>query len=275
MSEVRIVSENNHNLPQKLIDLADKWVREGKQYFGKAGISLQNQLNDPQYKNMGVEINSDIIKIGIEGEKKISKLIRHWLLDHPDCLLIDSLSLPVEKREIEAEEGHLDLGDTDHLIICRNNLIIIDAKNWKSKASYSVNEDGVVLRGKKEFRGGNVRIRQAKFLFEKFYQGYNIDAIESFICVADTSTKKKPKFGEQEEEMCSPFIVRDLNWWRAGFKLVNEESLIYFLNKFYDDLNSDDKFVRVELLAKALTGLNREYNVVKEKWPQLHNKFKL
>lgn len=272
--EVKIITENNNNLPPKLIKLAEKWIKEGKQYFGKAGISLQNQLLDPKYQDSGYEINPDIVRLGIEGEKKISGILRHWLLTHPDCLLVDSLSLPTDKREISEEEGHIDLGDTDHLIICRNHLIIIDSKNWKSSSVYSVQENGVVFRGNKPFKGGGVRIRQAKGLFEKFYSNYNIDSVEAFICVADT-TPKKPKFKSEEVEECKPLIIRNLNWWKAPYKLCNEETIIHFLNKFYDELEGDEKFIRVELLAKTLTGLNIEYNPIKEKWPQLHNKFQL
>ena len=172
--------------------------------------------------------------------------------------MIDSISLPIEEKmepEVDGEEGQLDLGDTDHLLIIGSTLVIIDSKNWKSKASYKFNDDGSILRSGKEFPGNRPRINQAKYLWEKYYSNTTIADIEAFVCIsADGNT----------------FIQRDRNWWKFGYKLVNQETLIYFLDKLYAQI-SDKGYVRPELVAKALKGLTKPYNKYKEKFGNVYN----
>lgn len=268
--EVKIDTSNPNNIPDKLFNLTEKLLRSDKRYFGKAGVSLKNQLTDPKYKEDGYEINSEIVQLGIEGEKKISNILRHWLLEHPDIVQVDSLSFPIEKKDVAEDEGCIEsLGDTDIVLLFGNDIIVIDAKYWKTSTTYTVSENGAVLRGKKPFKGGGVRAIQARELFRKFYKDYGINNIEYFICIANP--KEPLKNGPSDK----PFIIRDLNWWKyAGpaYKLVNEKSLLYFLDKYYEESQEKGK-IRVDLLAKTLTGLNIEYDPVKEKWPQLHEKF--
>ena len=81
-----------------------------RHYFGIAAASLQNQLDDPKYKQFNPNIK--LISAGIDGEKKTSQILREWIADKPDCILIDSISLPIEEKmepEIDGEEGQLDL----------------------------------------------------------------------------------------------------------------------------------------------------------------------
>lgn len=240
---------------EKFLETTEKFLKEkNRRYYGIAAASLKNQLDDPKYAEY--KPNSKIINIGISGEKTTSKILREWIADKEDCVLVDSISLPLEKMtpEVDGEEGQLDLGDTDHLLIIGNTLVIIDSKNWKAKTSYSVSPDTGVLRGKKSFPGSRPRINQAKYLWEKYYKECNIDSVEAFVCISDPDT----------------FILRDRDWWRVGYKLVNQTTLIYFLDKLYEQIN-DKGFVRSELVAMALKGLVRPYDKYKEKFGAVYN----
>lgn len=268
LEDIKIIKGNQYDqLPKKLTALIERWLKEGKRYFGKAGVSLKNQLNDPKYKDF--EIDRKLVSLGIEGEEKTSRILRQWIMDKPNVVLIDSISLPDESREVLEEEGGLDLGDTDHVLVIGDRIVIIDSKNWKSRASYKVNPDGSILRNKKAFPGNKPRMNQCKYLWSNYFKEYELSEIEAYICIADTSKKEK-----KPDEPASPFILRDRDFWMTGFKLVNQETLVYFLDRSYDRLYDEEKdFIRVDLIAKIMTGLTQEYNVVKEKWPEMYKAF--
>lgn len=250
---VEILISETGGLNQKLLDKTKEFLSEkGRRYFGIAGTSLKNQLDDPKYESFN--INSKLVNAGISGEIKTSKILREWMKDKPEVVLIDSISLPINNFEPEedGEEGQLDLGDTDHLLIIGNHLIIIDSKNWKAKTKYSINDNHEILRGGKTFSGSKPRINQAKYLWEKYYEDFYDVNFSTYVSISSPD----------------PFIERARVWWQVGYKLVNQETLIYFLDKFYNEnLEDNDKnFIRVELVAKALTGLVKPYDKFKEKF---------
>lgn len=255
-----IQKEQSDKVNEKLLKVTEKFLKDdNRRYFGIAAASLQNQLDDPKYKEFNP--NPTIINIGIAGEKKTSQVLREWIADKPECVLIDSISLPISNLEPEDEEGQLDLGDTDHLLIIGDSLIIIDSKNWKAKTSYSITEDGAILRGKKNFKGNRPRIRQCRELWLKYYKDFHLDNVYTFVCVSNPDSN----------------IIRDKNWWRVPFKLVNQETLIYFLDKLYNERiyrekPNEEKYIRVELVALALTGLTKPYNKYKAKFKTIYNK---
>ena len=250
----RLKREPTVEVTVSLLDVTEKFLKEGRRYFGKAAVGLQNQLDDPKYKEF--KINSKLVNAGITGEKKTSEILREWIYDKDDCVLIDSISLPINtmEPEVDGEDGQLDLGDTDHLLIIADTLVLVDSKNWKTRASYKVQEDGSVLRTNKEFPGNRPRARQCEYLWKKFYAGFDYSSIENYICISSKD----------------PFIVRDRNWWRAPYKLVNQETLTYFLDKLYDEQIQEKGYIRVDLVAKALSGLNKPYNKYKEKFGNLY-----
>lgn len=254
---VKIVVENKpERMKDKLIEVTKTFlIDKNRRYFGIAAASLQNQLDDPKYKEYNV--NSKVIGIGISGEKKTSLTLREWISDKPEIVLVDSISLPINDMEPEedGEEGQLDLGDTDHLLIIGDNLVIIDSKNWKAKTTYSVDaEKKEILRGKKSFKGGKPRIQQSRYLWNEYYQDVGVENIYTFVCISDEEVN----------------IVRDKAWWQVGYKLVNQKTLIHFLDKLYEKIQTEEKKIRVELVALALTGLVKPYNKF-EKFGAVYN----
>lgn len=248
IAEIKI-EERPLSVKPELLKITENFLKDGRRYFGRAATGLQNQLDDPKYKDFN--INQKLISAGIDGEKKTSKLLRNWMLNKNDVVLIDSITLPLSnfEPEIDGDEGQLDLGDTDHLLIIGDTLVIIDSKNWKAKTNYKFTEEGEILRNNNSFPGNKPRINECKYLWQNYYDDVLIRKVEAYICISAPE----------------PFIQRDRNWWKFGYKLVNQETLIYFLDKLYDSLD-DTGFIRVEIVAKALMGLSKPYNKYKEKF---------
>lgn len=249
--EIKLV-ETNDSITEKSIEIAKKMlIEKNLRYYGSAATCLKNQLTDPKYKDY--KLNSKLINIGIDGEKETSKLLREWIEDKKECVLFDSISLPIkEKLEIEDNDGELDLGDTDHAIIIGNNLVLIDSKNWKAKTSYQINEEDFteILRVKKQFQGNKPRVHQNIKLWENYLKDFNIENIYYYVCISNKES----------------FVLRDRNWWRARFKLVTHETLIYFLDKMYNEKieDSNKNLIRLEFFIMISRGLTKPFDAIKD-----------
>lgn len=251
--------------PGKLETQLETLVQKDKRYFGKAAIGLKNQLNDPKYKEYEIKIKA--VQAGIIGEEQNSKLLREWMVDKPDTLLIDSIHLNLGQdkvdTEVKADEegGSVNvLGDTDHLLLIGNRVCILDSKNWKGKTSYKIGDDGEILRGSqqsaKPFNGSHVHTRQMLYLWKKYLSNLSTPVeLCSYIVIASED----------------PFIMRDLNWWKCGFRLVNQKTLPYFLDKDYNEMDSHD-MVRIDVLARAVMGLQKEYDKYKEQFGSVYRR---
>lgn len=260
---VRYLTTNTYpELSPKYLATVQKFIEDKqRRYFGSPGSGLFNQLVDPKYKEF--KINRKAVEAGAKGELSTSLILRKWIEDKPTAVLIDSIHLNLgeeeeETNEVDEEEGSINrLGDTDHLLIIGDTIIIIDSKNWKEKTTYSVGEQGQILRGKNEFSGSRPHIVQSKFLWKKYYDGIDVN-VNAYICIANPNS----------------FIMRDNMWWAQGwknFKLVNQETLIYFLDKAWnEDGLKDIDYIHIDVVAKAVKGIQEPYNKYKAQFPTFY-----
>lgn len=253
-----ILTDNHKDLPLPFVNKTYQFLKQGKRYFGKAGSGLSNQLTDPKYKEF--KINAKAIRAGIAGEISTSQALRKWMVGKPNVILVDSIHLKLngedDEQEFDEEESQVNtLGDTDHLLIIGSSIVLIDSKNWKEKASYSVTNEGEVMRSKHPFPGNKPKVNQNKYLWKKFYENSPIDSISSFVCISNPTS----------------FIIRDRAWWMPGWKLVNQETLVYFLDKLYNETISDKETIYVDVVAKALTGLQKPYDVYKAQFSSVYD----
>lgn len=256
-----ITTDTFPDLSKKYLNAITKFLKDkNRRYFGSPGSGLYNQLIDPKYKEMG--INKKLVELGAKGEESTSVVLRKWIKDKPSVVLIDSIHLPLGEESdeggLDEEEGSVNtLGDTDHLLIIGDNLIIIDSKNWKEKAGYSIGEEGQVLRSKNEFGGNRPHIAQSKYLWKKFYDGIDVN-VHAYVCIANPNS----------------FIIRDNLWWKQGwknYKLVNQETLVYFLDKMWNEDNLKDiDYIHVDVVAKAVQGIQQPYNKYKAEFPTFY-----
>lgn len=248
MEKIHIVKDNNFDVVNtRQVDVVYKILEKGKRSFGSSGASLTHQISNPKYKESG--INSGLAQVGLDGEHKTSKILRNWAKDKPAAIIVDSVHINgYGTEEFDEETGTMEGGDTDHILIIGNYVILIDSKNWKGKRKYGVNAKGEVIRSNKPFPGGAVRATQALYLWKKFLTSY--DAIyNSIICI--TSEKV--------------YVQRDVNWWKQPFKVVTMEDLPDFLDKIWEQVSPDAKtHINANLVAAVVTNAIKPYNVVKE-----------
>lgn len=229
------------------LNVVYKILNKGRRNFGSSGASLTHQISNPKYKDAG--INAGLAQVGLDGEHKTSTILREWIKDKPNVVMVDSVHVKgAGKEEFDEETGIMEGGDTDHLLIIGNYVILIDSKNWKSKRKYGVNKNGEITRSNKPFLGGKVRTNQALYLWRRFLSPHG-PLFNSIICI--TSEKV--------------FVVRDVNWWKQSFKVVTMEELTDFLDKIWEKIPSDSKsFINANLVSDIVINAIKPYDVVKE-----------
>lgn len=232
---------------EKQVDIVERMLKEGRRYFGSSGASLTHQISNPAYEDKGID--SGLAKAGLEGEHKTSRLIMEWMEDKENVVLIDSVHLKTYGEETFNEEtGTMDGGDTDHVLIIGNFVIIIDSKNWKGKRRYSINDNGEVTRGKSTFPGGKINTIRASKLWS--------DALKEF---RPTISSIVNITAEKVE------VTRDRNWWKQPYRLVTLEVLKEFLDDVWGKLPGNTKNqINVNLVAAIASNTLKPYDVFKE-----------
>lgn len=204
--------------------IADKIAQileKGTRYFGSSGASLTHHVNNPDYDS---EFQKAAVRTGMEGERSTSAIIRKWMEDKPSAVLIDSVHVRgVGKETIDEETGMMEGGDTDHILIIGNEVILIDTKRWKSKRKYSLSDKGAVLRSGRRFGGGNVRARQARGLWQKYL--HKSAKVSSIVVINSEKV----------------FVQYDNNWKKQGFRLVAIDKFLEMLDNRYEKMEEQDR----------------------------------
>lgn len=171
-------------------------LRNGQKVFGDPAASL----------SWGIDGNRTKASLmpGIEGEKQTAKLLNSYAKKHPGVYVFHSLSWPESN------------GDTDHIVVYKDLVILVDTKRWKSQRKYTVTEKYAIKRGTVNFPEGRVKIGYAAKAWAKKIPGKQ--RIRSIVCIAQEKV----------------FVPYDKNWQKAPFKLVIidklEEQLDYMIS---------------------------------------------
>jgi hypothetical protein len=137
--------------------------------------------------------------IGESGEKDTGDILNRWAEEN-NAYVFHSV------------KQHLTQGDVDHFIVKNNQIIIVDTKKWKSSRKYSVGERGNIIRGKTQFPEGYVKIGALRQNLQQQTPSMRVSAM---IVIAQTKV----------------FVVRDKNWYKAPYRLVELDRLEEFLGE--------------------------------------------
>lgn len=239
---------------EKQVDIVERMLKEGRRYFGSSGASLTHQAFNPIYEEKGIK--PELARAGLEGEHKTSELLLKWMEDKPNIVLVDSVHLKNYGEEVFNEEtGTLDGGDTDHVLIIGDIVIIIDSKNWKGRRRYSINNNGEVIRGNSTFPGGQISTLKAGKLWADALRPHRVTTSS----IVNISTDKVT-------------VTRDRNWWKQPYRLVTLETLEEFLDDVIKSLpESSKEGINVNLIASIASNALQPYDVFKEKLGEVSN----
>lgn len=232
---------------ERQVDLVEEMLEKDRRYFGSSGASLTHQAKNPAYVDKGID--PLLAKAGLDGEHATSRLLMEWMKDKPNVVLVDSVHLKsYGKEELNEETGTMDGGDTDHVLIIGNFVIVIDSKNWKSRRRYTINDKGEVLRGNSTFAGGKISTVAASKLWAEALRPFRA-TVSSIVNISSDKV----------------MVTRDRNWWRQPYRLVTLETLGDFLNDVWEKLPENSKnHINVNLVATVASNTIRPYDVFKE-----------
>jgi len=161
-------------------------LRDGVKTFGVPAASL----------SWGIDgIMKSSLLPGSEGERQTAKLLDALAKKTPGMFVFHSLSWPESS------------GDTDHIMVWKDMVVVIDTKRWKGSRKYTVTAKGGILRGTVAFKEGRVKIGYALYAWRKRIP--NAPKVMGIVTIA-------------QEKI---FVVRDKNWFKAPFRLVEFEKL--------------------------------------------------
>lgn len=232
---------------EKQVDLVEEMIKKGRRYFGSSGASLTHQIKNPAYEDKGID--PVLAQAGLDGEHATSRLLLEWIEDKPNVILVDSVHLKsYGEEEYNEETGTMDGGDTDHVLIVGNFVIIIDSKNWKSRRRYTINDKGEVLRGGSTFAGGKINTIAASKLWAEALKPFRA-TVSSIVNISSDKV----------------MVTRDRNWWRQPYRLVTLETLKEFLDDVWEKLPDNSKnHINVNLVAAIASNTIKPYDVFKE-----------
>lgn len=227
--------------PQVALKLAEM-LKQGVRYFGSSGASLTQQAFNPIYTNRGID--PTLAKIGLQGERDTTTLLKQWMKDKPNVVLCDSIHIRGwGKEEVNEETGMIEGGDTDHVMLIGDEVILIDSKRWKSKRNYTVGDNGEALRANKPFPGGNLHMQRAIRMWLNYLD--EDAAITGIVCInADEVT-----------------VFRNRNWYTHSYRLVEKDRFIELLDekwKLIDDV--DKQHINSTLVAQVALNAVKPYD---------------
>lgn len=170
--------------------------------YTPAEIEALIQVNNKVYGEPGASLTwgidgvrqSDVIIAGREGELATAKVLEEFAEKIKGVRVFHSLRF----------EGSM--GDTDHAVVYKDLVIIIDSKRWKGLRKYSITPTGEIKRGTVAFEEGKVKIAGALGMWKKRLKGAFVKGMVAI----------------SQDEV---FVLRDRNWYRAPFRLVELEKL--------------------------------------------------
>lgn len=138
--------------------------------------------------NKAARFTESNIKNGIEGEVKTAETINNFVMNSTNCYAFHSLRWPLSTSQ----------ADIDHIIVCGNNLLVIDSKNWSQKGLYAFDFNGNVTLNSKKYKFGyqpKVFIAREKCqeLVLKISKGYFFAEVHSVIVIQNEESSIVPK----------------------------------------------------------------------------------
>jgi hypothetical protein len=178
---------NNFNLNQRI--------------YGIPGIGLDSNTNDFSESN---------ISKGIEGEQKTADIVAKFIADTSETYVFHSLIWPMSYTD----------ADVDHAIVCGDNILFIDSKNWKAKGVYAFNWEGDITLNDQPYRWGKQpKIIPAREKYEDYlcelFGTYRSTVVSSVIAIhSPGSTIGPSSYGRFNHLTTGESLYNFLMAWR-------------------------------------------------------------
>lgn len=126
-------------------------LKAGKRNFGTPAASMLSNVDGNGNVESLEGVSSESVLAGVRGERITSELLSTWAEHRPCVVHVDSVRTPQYGHAADVEHGR---GDTDHLMIAGNSVLIIDSKAWKNYSTYRIENPDTITRNGQFFAAG-------------------------------------------------------------------------------------------------------------------------
>ena len=226
----RVIGDPGEGLRQTLAKLEEE--RDSKVY----GIT------DWAMKDAELESQISKTKAGIDGEEKLCDYLAR-LIKHDDKLegLVAFASLSYELENNDKDY----IPDTDTLLVYGNHLLVIDAKNLKTKPGQSLMVvDGVVMDAEKGKE--IIEVHPSTHIWTRVMEnaGIPLESIDGYVCIVNETPVE---------------IIRDDEWYSCHTKLIHVSELKGILEDWVQ--GKDNKLSLKMLTEIAKAQIKKEKNI--------------
>jgi hypothetical protein len=169
----------------------DRLMHSGTKIFGEPGASLTWGIGG--HKNVSTSM-------GENGEKETGEILNQYVSSVNNAYVCHSV------------KSTLNQGDIDHILIQDNIIVIIDSKKWKGSRKYSIGDKYNIIRGRTSFPEGYIKAGEIRAKMQEKFPNHKIKYV---VCIAQTKI----------------FVVKNNNWYKAPYKLIELEKLESFLQQ--------------------------------------------
>lgn len=227
-------------------------LEQGKRHYGMPAATLTH-LKDPKMKGKLPEgWKPEVLETAIKAEQRTSDQLQHWMEEHPQAVLIDSLHIPGKEDDkneadvVDPDTGLVDEGDTDHILILGSNVWLIDTKAWKGKATYKVTPEGEVTRNNRSFPGGKVHMNQAGHMWLDYFTDPETEVL-GFIYINNEDPDTK--------------VFRDRSWYKPFWSLCENGRFFEWLDKQYSKMEAGTgDYINGTIVAEAVICATAPYD---------------
>jgi hypothetical protein len=166
------------------------------------------------------------IKAGIEGEEQLSEYLQTLLRFNKKLFPVFSFA----SLNIERDENLDYIPDTDFLLVCGNNLLVLDAKNLSTKKNDTLELfEGEILNAK----GKSVlHLNGSTHHWKKLLP--DIESIDGYVVIVNDTGAE---------------ILRNEEWETCDYKLIHVSELEKILEEWVDSISNHD--AKLALLTKV------------------------
>lgn len=210
-------------------------LKKGRRYFGSSGAGMTHLASSPDYDEKE-NLNRELAKDNLEAEREITEFLQTWIKDKPGVVLIDALWIPDWEKDDSIEDpdlGLFEIGDTDHVLLIGDEILLIDTKRWKKKKNYSVDDDGSALMTNKPFPDNKITMMEGVYMWLDYFENEEA-SITGIVCIKNEETT----------------VLRNKNWFTNPYRLVEFDRFEELLNKKWDEIDEEDR-VRINTTTVA------------------------
>lgn len=223
-------------------------LKKGRRYFGSSGAAMTHQASSPELEGRE-NLNREVAKDYLEAEHETTDFLKKWIKDKPNAVLVDSVRIPDWDGDpdapIDEEFGIFEGGDTDHILLIGNEVILIDTRRWKKKKNYSVDDDGEPLMTNKPFPGREVTIKDAIYSWLDYFEEEDA-SITGMVCINNEETT----------------VLRNKNWFTQVYRLVELDRFEELLDKKWEEIEDEEKNrINSTLVAQSVVQCIKPFDV--------------